>query len=67
MSQFFACFVSLIIQYGAMAKFWPLIAPRMVNVWERIGEKTLSTILHRSWERGRVNLIFSTNLAGDVR
>ena len=37
-----------------------------VNVWERIGEETLHTILHTSWERGRVNLIFSPHLAEDV-
>ena len=42
------------------------IAPLTVNVWERIGEKALCTFLHSSWERGRVNLIFSSNLAGDV-
>ena len=26
--------------------------------WESKGEKTLSTFLHNSWERGRVSLIF---------
>ena len=28
--------------------------------------KTLSTFLYSSWERGRINLIFSTDLAGDM-
>ena len=42
------------------------IAPWAMYIWERIGENTLSTILHSTWERGRVNLIFSLNLAGDV-
>ena len=37
-----------------------------VNVWERIGEYTLSTNLHISWERGRVNPIFSTPIAKDA-
>ena len=37
-----------------------------VNVWERIGEKALSTILHSLWERGRPNLIFSPNLGLEV-
>ena len=37
-----------------------------VNVWGGIGEKTTSTILHSSWERGCVNLIFSPNRGWDV-
>ena len=37
----------------------PSLCVLYTNVWERIGEKTLNTILHTSWERGRVNLIFS--------
>ena len=67
MSHHFVCFVALVIQSGAMAK-----SPNFghctttINVWERIGEKTLSTILHSLWERGRVNLIFSTNTGRDV-
>ena len=36
------------------------------NVWDSIGEKTLSTFLNSSWESGRVNLIFLPDLAGDV-
>ena len=31
-----------------------------------MGEKTLSTFLNSSWESGRVNLIFSPDLAEDV-
>ena len=42
------------------------ISPRAMYVWERIGENTLSAILHSTWERGRVNLILSLNLAGDA-
>ena len=37
-----------------------------INAWERIGGITLSNILHSSWERGRVNLIFSPNTGWDV-
>ena len=36
------------------------------NVWESIGEKTLSTFLHNSCRREHVNLILKTDLAGDV-
>ena len=57
MSHLFVCFVTLVIQDGAMAKFGHCTTT--VNVWERIGEKTLSTNFHRSRDRGRVNLIFS--------
>ena len=39
---------------------------RAKRKWERIGEYTLSTTLHISWERGRVNLICSTIIANDV-
>ena len=35
-------------------------------IWESIGEKTLSTFLHSSWGRGRVNFIFQTELVGGV-
>ena len=51
-----------------MAKFWPNFGhcTTTIYVWKRIGENTLGTILHSSWERGRVNLIFSPNLARDV-
>ena len=37
-----------------------------IDAWERIGEITLSNILHSLWERGRVNLIFSPNTGWDV-
>ena len=37
-----------------------------VNVWERMGDKVLSTILHGSWKSVCVNLMFSPNLTGDV-
>ena len=33
------------------------------NVWDSIGEKTLSTFLNSSWESGRVNVIFLPDLA----
>ena len=49
-----------------MAKFCLLYDYNLCMPWERIGEKTLSTILHNSWESGRVNLIFLPNLAWDV-
>ena len=46
---------------------YPSYIQRFFNVWEGIGEKTLSTFLHSSWERGRVNLILLPNVAVDVR
>ena len=55
-------FVTLVIQSGAMAKFWPLH-----HYSQCMGEYTLSTTLHISWERGRVNPIFSTIIAKDAR
>ena len=57
--------VTLVIQGGAI---WPNFGhcTTTVNVWERIGEKTLSTILHSSWERGHVNLIISPITGWDV-
>ena len=64
MSHLSVWFVTFVIQSGAMAKIWPLHTT--VNVWERIGEYTLSTNLHISWERGRVNPIFSTIIAKDA-
>ena len=60
----FVGFVTLVIQVGAMAKFWLLHLS--VNVWERIEGKALSTILHSLWERGRANPIFSPNPSWDV-
>ena len=41
MSNLFVCFVALVIQGGAMAKFWPL----QQIVWERIGEKHLAQLV----------------------
>ena len=43
MSHLFVCFVALVIQGGAMAKFWPLTVT--VNVWERIVEKHLAQLV----------------------
>ena len=40
MSHLFVCFVALVIQGGAMAKFWTTI-----NVWERIGVKHLAQLV----------------------
>ena len=44
MSHLFVCFVALVIQGGAMAKFWPL-HHTTINVWERIGEKHLAQLV----------------------
>ena len=61
MSHLSVWFVTSVIQSGAMAKFWPLH-----HYSQCMGEYTLSTTLHISWERGRVNPIFSTIIANDV-
>ena len=64
MSHLSVWFATLVIQSGAMAKFWSLH-----NYSQCMGERgrnTLSTNLHISWERGRVNPIFSTHVAKDV-
>ena len=64
MSQLSVWFVTLVIQSGAMAKFWPLH-----HYSQCMGENrrnTLSTTLHISWERGRVNPIFTTIIAKDA-
>ena len=47
MSHVFVCFVALVIQGGAMAKFWPLhhCDSTTINVWERIGEKHLAQLV----------------------
>ena len=58
MSYLSVWFVTLVIQSGAMAKIWPLH-----HYNQCMGEYTLSTNLHISWERGRVNPIFSTIIA----
>ena len=61
MSHLCVWFVTLVIQSDAMAKFWPLH-----HYSQCMGEYTLSATLHISWERGRVNPIFSTHIAKDV-
>ena len=61
MSRLSVWFVTLVIQSGAMAKFWPLH-----HYSQCMGEYTLSTTLHISWERGGVNPIFSTIIAKDA-
>ena len=51
--------LNIFLYIGAMAKFWPMYGHG--KEWE----KTLSTILHSSRDRGRgghVNLIFSPNI-----
>ena len=45
MSHLFVCFVALVIQGGAMAKFWPLHHSATINVWERIVEKHLAQLV----------------------
>ena len=49
----------------------PKIHSKVLNIFSmygivRIGEKMLSTFLHSSWERGRVNLIFHTDFVGGM-
>ena len=61
MSRLSVWFATLVIQSGAMAKFWPFH-----HYSQCMGEYTLSTTLHISWERGRVNLIFTTIIAKDA-
>ena len=43
MSHLFVCFVALVIQGGAMAKFGHCTTT--INVWERIGEKHLAQLV----------------------
>ena len=71
MSHLSVWFVTLVIQSGAMAKFWPLHHYSQCMGGKE--EYTLSTTLHISWERGhiswergRVNPIFSTIIAKDA-
>ena len=61
MSRLSVWFATLVIQSGAMAKFWPLH-----HYSQCMGEYTLSTTLHILWKRGRVNPIFSTVIAKDA-
>ena len=65
MSHLSVWFVTLVIESGAMAKFWPLD-----HYSQCMGENrrnTLNTNLHISWKRGRVNPIFSIHIAKDAR
>ena len=59
----FECFVTLVIEGGAMAKFWPLHHSQCMG---ENSENTLSTILYSLWQTERVNQIFPLHLAGDV-
>ena len=61
MSRLSVWFATLVIQSGAMAKFWPLH-----HYSQCMGEYTLSTTLHITWERGHFNPIFSTHIAKDA-
>ena len=63
MSHLSVWFVTLVIQSGAMAKFWSF---HHSDYSQCMGEYTLSTTLHISWERGRVNPIFSAIIAKDA-
>ena len=64
MSRLSVWFVTLVIQSGAMAKFWPL--HHYSQCMGEIGRNTLSTTLHISWKREHVNPILSTIIAKDV-
>ena len=44
MSHLFVCFVALVIQGGAMAKFCDNCITT-INVWERMGEKHLAQLI----------------------
>ena len=45
MSHLFVCVVALVIQGGAMAKFWPLHHSDYNQCMERIGEKHLAQLV----------------------
>ena len=64
MSHLSVWFVTLVFQSGAMAKLWPL--HHYSQCMGEKGRNTLSTTLHISGERGRVNPIFSTIIAKDA-
>ena len=66
MSHLSVWFVTLVIQSGAMAKFWPLHHSDYSQCMGENRRNTLSTTLHISWERGRVKPIFSTIIAKDA-
>ena len=59
-------FVTIAIQGGAMAKFWSLNHYVYNQCMGENRKYTLSTILHSSWKRGRVNLILSANPDWDM-
>ena len=61
MSFLFVCFVALVIQGGAMAKFWPLH-----HYNQCMGENRRKTLSTARGERGRVILIFLPNTGWDV-
>ena len=63
-SHHFMSFVTIVIQGGAMAKFWPLY--HYNQCMGENTENTLSTILHSSWKSERVNLIFPANSGWDM-
>ena len=60
MSHLFVCFVALVIQGGAMAKFWPFH-----HYNQCMGEYRRKTLAQLVGE-GRVNLIFTPNTGWDV-
>ena len=64
MSHLSVWFVSLVIQSGAMAKFWPL--HHYSQCMGEIGRNTISTNLHISWDRGHVKPILSPIIAKDA-
>ena len=68
MSHLSVWFVTLGIQSGAIAKFWSLhhCDSDYSQCMGEKGRNTLSTTLNISWERGRVNQIFSTIIAEDA-
>ena len=61
MSHLFVCFVALVIQGGAMAKFWPLH-----HYNQCMGENKRKTLSTARGRRRRVNLIFLPNTGWDV-
>ena len=67
MSHLSVGFVTFVIQSGAMAKIWPLHHYSHAQCMGENRRNTLSTTLHISWERGRVNPILLTLIAKDAR
>ena len=64
MSHLSVWFVTLVIQSGAMAKFWPL--HHYSQCMGEKGEIHLAPICISHERGGRVNLIFSTIIAKDA-